>query len=109
MADVYRVLNIFMELVRNEKDIINIEYISNNVVNNDLYLYILNSLMSRIETNDINYIVYNDGTRDFRSEEEIFASRYTIEDGNFILSEIENDYEWDLIDNMLESKYKEID
>ena len=59
------------------------------------------------EANDINYIVYNDGTRDFRDEEEIFASRYTIEDGNFILSDIENDYEWDLIDNMLESKYKE--
>ena len=57
----------------------------------------------------INYIVYNDGTRDFRDEEEIFASRYTVEDGNFILSDIEYDYEWDLIDNMLESKYKEID
>lgn len=57
--------------------------------------------------NDINYIVYNDGTRDFRDEEEIFASRYTVCDGNFILSDIEHDYEWDLIDNMLESKYKE--
>lgn len=61
------------------------------------------------EANDINYIVYNDGTRDFRDEEEIFASRYIIENGNFILQDIENDYEWDLIDNMLESKYKEID
>ena len=61
------------------------------------------------EANDINYIVYNDGTRDFRNEEEIYASRYTIENGNYILSDIENEYEWDLIDNMLESKYKEID
>ena len=59
--------------------------------------------------NDINYIVYNVGTRDYREEEEIFASRYIIEDGNYVLSEIENDYEWDLIDNMLESKYKEIE
>lgn len=66
-------------------------------------------LTFRDEANGINYIVYNDGTRDFRDEEEIFASRYTIEDGNFVLSEIENDYEWDLIDNMLESKYKEND
>lgn len=63
-------------------------------------------LTFRDEANDINYIVYNDGTRDFRDEEEIFASRYIIEDGNFILSEIEHDYEWDLIDNMLESKFK---
>lgn len=63
-------------------------------------------LTFRDEANDINYIVYNDGTRDFRNEEEIFASRYIIEDGNFILSEIEHDYEWDLIDNMLESKFK---
>lgn len=66
-------------------------------------------LTFRDDTNDINYIVYNDGTRDYRDEEEIFASRYTMENGNFILSEIENDYEWDLIDNMLESKYKEND
>lgn len=63
-------------------------------------------LTFRDEANDINYIVYNDGTRDFRNEEEIFASRYIVEDGNFILSEIEHDYEWDLIDNMLESKFK---
>lgn len=63
-------------------------------------------LTFRDEANDINYIVYNDGTRDFRNEEEIFASRFIVEDGNFILSEIEHDYEWDLIDNMLESKFK---
>lgn len=66
-------------------------------------------LTFRDENNDINYIVYNDGTRDFRDEEEIFASRYTMENGNFVLSDIEKDYEWDLIDNMLESKYKEFE
>ena len=66
-------------------------------------------LTFRDESNGINYIVYNDGTRDFRDEEEIFAARYIVENGNYILNDIEYDYEWDLIDNMLESKCKEND
>ena len=56
----------------------------------------------RDDNNDINYIVYTDGTKDSDGELEIYASRYIIENNNYILNPIENDYEWDLIDNMLE-------
>lgn len=65
-------------------------------------------LTFRDENNDINYIVYTDGTKDENDELEIYASRYNLVENSYILEEIENDYEWDLIDNMLESKYKEI-
>lgn len=57
--------------------------------------------------NGINYIIYTDGTKDSNNELEVYASRYILENNNLVLKEIENDYEWDLIDNMLESKYKE--
>ena len=66
-------------------------------------------LTFRDDNNDINYIVYTDGTKDENHELELYASRYILKDNNYILKEIENDYEWDLIDNMLESKYKEIE
>lgn len=65
-------------------------------------------LTFRDENNDINYIVYTDGTKDETGELEIYASRYKLFEGNYELQEIENDYEWDLIDNMLMSKNKEI-
>lgn len=65
-------------------------------------------LTFRDDNNDINYIIYTDGTKDEYGELEIYASRYKMVEGSFILEEIVNDYEWDLIDNMLESKYKEI-
>ena len=61
------------------------------------------------DSNGISYIVYTDGTIDSEGEEEIYASRYTLKNGNYVLEAIENDYEWDLVDNMLESKYKELD
>ena len=64
-------------------------------------------LTFRDDNNDINYIIYTDGTKDEDGELEIYASRYNQVDGSFILEDIVNDYEWDLIDNMLESKYKE--
>ena len=59
------------------------------------------------EGNNINYIVYTDGTKDPEGDLEIYASRYDFLNGEYILKPIENDYEWDLIDNMLESKSKE--
>ena len=65
-------------------------------------------LTFRDDNNDINYIIYTDGTKDEDGELEIYASRYKQVDGSFVLEEIVNDSEWDLIDNMLESKYKEI-
>ena len=64
-------------------------------------------LTFRDDNNNRNYIVYTDGTRDESGELEIYASRYIISNNNYILQEIENDYEWDLIDNILECKYKE--
>lgn len=66
-------------------------------------------LTFRDDNNNINYIVYTDGTKDEEGKLEIYASRYILEDNNYVLKEIENEYEWDLIDNMLESKYKEIE
>ena len=38
----------------------------------------------------------------------MFASRYIINNDEFILKDIENEYEWNLIDSMLEAKYKEL-
>ena len=66
-------------------------------------------LTFRDDNNAINYIVYTDGTLDEDGEPLIYASRYILENNNYILKEIEKDYEWDLIDNMLDSKYKGID
>ena len=65
-------------------------------------------LTFRDENNDINYIVYTDGTKDEDGELDIYASRYNLKGDNYYLEEIKYDYEWNLIDNMLESKYKEI-
>ncbi|MBE6139576.1 MAG: DUF1292 domain-containing protein [Firmicutes bacterium] len=66
-------------------------------------------LTFRDDNNDINYIVYTDGTKDETGELEIYASRYVIDNNQYVLKGIENDYEWNLIDNMLEAKYKEIE
>lgn len=61
------------------------------------------------DSNNINYIVYTDGTKDQNDELEIYASRYVLKDNAYYLEEIKNEYEWNLIDNMLEVKYKEVD
>ena len=65
-------------------------------------------LTFRDDNNDINYIVYTDGTKDVNGDLEIYASRYKLINNNYILSDIENDYEWNMIDNMLESRYKKL-
>lgn len=61
------------------------------------------------DSNDINYIVYTDGTIDSDGKLEVYASRYILDGKDYILKEIENEYEWNLIDNILASKYKEGD
>lgn len=66
-------------------------------------------LTFRDEINNNNYIVYTDGTEDEDGELEVYASRYILDNENYVLSEIESNYEWNLIDNMLEAKYKELD
>ena len=55
----------------------------------------------RDDSNGINYIIYTDGTKDDSGELEIYASRYELEGNDFVLKPIENDYEWNLIDNIL--------
>lgn len=61
------------------------------------------------EGNNVNYIVYTDGTKDENGDLEIYASRYDINNGQYVLNPIEKDSEWNLIDIMLESKSKEVE
>ena len=75
-------------------------YENNNEINCDIIK------VFKDDSNDINYIIYTDGTKDEKGELEIYASRYVLENNNYILEDIENDYEWNLIDNMLESMNK---
>ena len=63
-------------------------------------------LTFRDDNNDINYIVYTDGTKDKYGDLEVYASRYSKKGNDYILEAIENESEWNLIDNMLESKFK---
>lgn len=62
----------------------------------------------RDEGNNINYIVYTDGTKDSFGDLEIYASRYEIINERYILNPIEKESEWNLIDMMLEAKSKEV-
>ena len=52
-------------------------------------------------TNNKNYIVYTDGTKNEDGTMEILASAYQIEDGNIKLGEIATDDEWNMVDEML--------
>lgn len=53
------------------------------------------------DSNNINYLIYTDGTKDENGNLEIYASRYDLEGNDFILNPIENNYEWNLIDNII--------
>lgn len=57
----------------------------------------------RDESNDINYVIYTDGSVDSDEKLCIYSSRYIFDNGEFVLLPIENDFEWNLIDNILES------
>jgi uncharacterized protein YrzB (UPF0473 family) len=63
-------------------------------------------LTFRDENNDINYIVYTDGTKDSDGELEVYASRYIEEANKYILHPIQSEVEWNLVDNMLELKFR---
>ncbi len=78
-----------------------------NIVDNGKIINCKIILTFKDTNNNINYIVYTDGTKNFNDELEIYASRYELKDNNYILKDIQNDYEWNLIDNMLNSKYEE--
>ncbi len=57
--------------------------------------------MFKDEGNDINYIVYTDGTKDDYGNLNIYASRCILDGKDIVLKNIENEYEWNLIDNIL--------
>ena len=55
-------------------------------------------LIFKDDSNDVNYIVYTE-----ENDDNIYASRYELENDEIILQPIEHEYEWNLVDNMLES------
>ncbi len=59
------------------------------------------------EAKNINYIVYTDGSKNDDDNLKIYASRYVLENNNIVLKEIENDSEWDMIDEMISIKFEE--
>lgn len=69
------------------------------VIENDKVIECKSILVFKDEGNDKNYIVYKENGND-----EIFASKYKIVNNQVELEEIETEYEWNMIDNMLESK-----
>ena len=50
---------------------------------------------------DINYLVYTDNTYDSNNELNIYASRYDIVNNKYVLTEIVDDKEYDLIDKKI--------
>lgn len=56
------------------------------------------------ENNNIKYLVYTDNTRDENHDLNIYATRYHLDNDKLIFDLIEEEQEWDLIDN----KIKEI-
>ena len=56
---------------------------------------------------NINYIVYTDGTKDDDGKLAVYASRFNKRNKFYILQDIEEDYEWDLVDEFLAKKDNE--
>lgn len=54
------------------------------------------------DNNNIDYIVYTDGSKKEDGSLNVYGSRYVKQNDNFVLKEIENESEWDLIDKMIE-------
>lgn len=59
------------------------------------------SIIKRFENNNINYIIYTDEEVDETNQLLIHASRYSIKEDNYVLEAIENEKEWDMIDQVL--------
>ncbi len=70
---------------------------------------IICDIVMTFNNNNIDYIVYTDGTKDDNGDLEIYASRYVLNNDQYILNPIEDDSEWDLVDEMLESVSKEVE
>ena len=53
------------------------------------------------KANGRNYIIYTDDEKDDDGDLVLHASRYKKDGDSFFLEDIENDYEWNLVDNMI--------
>ena len=56
------------------------------------------------DKHNINYVVYTDGTKDEDGKLAVYASRFNKRNKFYILQDIEEDYEWDLVDEFLAKK-----
>lgn len=55
------------------------------------------------EKTQIDYIIYTDNTTDENGLKNIYGSRYRTDGSSIELLDVENDYEWDLIDQKIRS------
>ena len=58
------------------------------------------------EKTGINYVIYTDDELDSEKDKVIHASRYEKQGEIYTIYPIESDYEWDLVDSYLDSKFK---
>ena len=56
---------------------------------------------------NIDYVLYTDGTMGEDGKLDVYASRYDFVDNSYVLKAIEDDSEWDLIDEVLETFLEE--
>lgn len=81
----------------------NFEIINNNDMKTKCeLLYTLEN-----KKNKYNYIIYTTGELDENEKKVVYASRYVLINNEFKLIDIENDSEWEFIDNFLKSKRQE--
>lgn len=65
---------------------------------------ILCNIVLTFKENNINYIIYQDGTKDENGNLVNYASRFVVEEGNYVLNAIEDDKEWELVESKLNEK-----
>lgn len=56
------------------------------------------NVIKTFSNNGVNYVIYTDSERDENNELVIHASRYIFDGTKMILNDIEEEKEWDLID-----------
>ena len=59
-------------------------------------------IIKTFSKDDINYIVYTDGTKDDAGNLLLYSSRYVMENNNIVLKDIIDDSEWDYIDSKIQ-------
>lgn len=65
---------------------------------------IICNIVLTFNENGINYIIYQDGTKDENGELVNYASRFNVVEGNYVLQPIEQDQEWELVESKLNNK-----